>query len=86
MVEPVLINAVIPFQIAKALEGIHKIDSKVSYLLTRKDIRTVQDATRLDIDSLKQLVGELELPFEVEKDRLNGNDSNLPDGQAPRLG
>jgi hypothetical protein len=55
-----------------ALNHLTKVCDKMRASLARHDIRELHEPLKADIDTLRELLGELERAFEVEKNTPNG--------------
>jgi hypothetical protein len=65
-------NEIVPYEMSTALNGIAKVCEKIRWMLTRYDITTVQEPVRADIQSLRELVEQLDQAFQKAKDKSNG--------------
>jgi hypothetical protein len=65
-------NEIVPYQMSKALDHIHRLRALIEWRCTRDDIRTIHEPLKADITGLRAAVDALERAFEVEKERANG--------------
>ncbi len=72
MPDKIFANAIIPAPMRDLLDGITKVADKIRTTLTRYDITTIQGPLKADIDTLHQLVVELDAAFEASRDTPNG--------------
>jgi hypothetical protein len=65
-------NEIVPYQMSKALEELHRLRALIEWRCTRDDIRIIHEPLKADIASLRAAADALERAFEVEKDQPNG--------------
>jgi hypothetical protein len=65
-------NEIVPYQMSKALEEIHRLRALMEWRLTRDDIRVIHEPLKADIAHLRAAVDALDRAFQTEKDKPNG--------------
>jgi hypothetical protein len=61
-------NEIVPYQMSKALEEIHRLRALMEWRMTRDDIRVIHVPLKADIARLRVAVDALDRAFQTEKD------------------
>jgi hypothetical protein len=77
-------NEIVPYQMSKALEELHRLRALIEWRCTRDDIRIIYEPLKADIASLRAAVDALERAFEAEKDLPNGTEPVSKNAQTLR--
>jgi hypothetical protein len=65
-------NEIVPYEMSKALDQIHRLRALIEWRCTRDDIRAIHEPLKADIANLRAAVDALDRAFQTEKEKPNG--------------
>jgi hypothetical protein len=79
MEKGIFVNAIIPQRMGTALSGLTKVCNKIRVMLTRNDVRELQDPLKADIDTLRNCLESLRRHLRQKRTRRTASGEKAAD-------